>query len=116
MRAKKSGKVFNICCSSSYDENQCLGGSGYYVLVCIDYVTRKVKVVGISQQPNGAWMEHMARNLTDPLSGFLEGKNTSSMTGIHSLQRSSGGLYKVKLSTIVVDYNIWMENFSHECA
>ncbi|MDH4201353.1 MAG: integrase core domain-containing protein [Phycisphaerae bacterium] len=50
------------------------GLTRYYVLVTIDYATRKVEVVGISHQPNGNWMKQMARNLTDPLSGFLRDK------------------------------------------
>ena len=50
------------------------GLTRYYVLVCIDYATRKVEIVGISQQPYGAWMEQMARNMTDHFSGFLKDK------------------------------------------
>ena len=46
----------------------------YMVLVCIDYATQKVEVVGISQQPYGDWMNQMARNLTDSFSGFLKDK------------------------------------------
>ena len=50
------------------------GLTRYYVLVTIDYATRKVEVVGISRQPHGGWMRQMARNLTDPFSGFLKDK------------------------------------------
>jgi len=50
------------------------GLTRYYVLVSIDYATRKVEVVGISKQPHGAWMKQMARNLTDSFSGFLRDK------------------------------------------
>ena len=50
------------------------GITRYYVLVSIDYATRKVNVVGISQQPYGDWMKQMARNLTDPFAGFLKDK------------------------------------------
>jgi len=50
------------------------GLTRYYVLVCIDYATRKVEIVGISQQPYGEWMNQMARNLTDSFSGFLKDK------------------------------------------
>jgi len=50
------------------------GLTRYYVLVCIDYASRKVEVVGISQQPYGDWMNQMARNLTDSFSGFLKSK------------------------------------------
>jgi transposase InsO family protein len=50
------------------------GLTRYYVLVTIDYATRKVEVVGINHQPYGKWMEQMARNLIDPFTGFLKGK------------------------------------------
>lgn len=36
------------------------GLTRYYVLITIDYATRKVEVVGISQQPYGDWMKQMA--------------------------------------------------------
>ena len=44
------------------------------VLVAIDYSTRKVEIVGIIEQAHGDWMKQMAKNLTDPFSGFLKGK------------------------------------------
>ena len=50
------------------------GLTRYYVLVTIDYATRKVEVVGISRQPHGGWMRQMAKNLTDPFNGFLKDK------------------------------------------
>ncbi|MGA2916628.1 MAG: integrase core domain-containing protein [Sedimentisphaerales bacterium] len=46
----------------------------YMVLFCIDYKTRKVEIAGIIPQPDGDWMEQMARNLTDPFCGFLKDK------------------------------------------
>ena len=39
----------------------------YLVLFVIELRTRYVHVVGIHPQPDGAWMEQMARNLTDPV-------------------------------------------------
>jgi len=50
------------------------GLTRYYVLVSIDYATRKVNIAGICHQPNGEWMKQIARNLTDPFSGFLKDK------------------------------------------
>ena len=50
------------------------GLTRYYVLVTIDYATRKVEIAGITRQPHGEWMKQMARNLTDPFSGFLRDK------------------------------------------
>jgi len=46
----------------------------YSVLFVIDLKTRFVHVAGIAHDPYGAWMEQIARNLTDTVDGFL--KNT----------------------------------------
>ncbi|MBI9018832.1 MAG: hypothetical protein JEZ07_16390 [Phycisphaerae bacterium] len=50
------------------------GLTRYMVLTVIDYSTRKVEIAGISHNPNGPWMEQMARNLTDEFDGFLKNK------------------------------------------
>jgi len=50
------------------------GLTRYMILVVIDYSTRKVEVAGIIQQAYGDWMKQMAKNLTDPLGGFLKDK------------------------------------------
>jgi len=46
----------------------------YMVLVVIDYKTRKVNIAGIIPQAYGDWMSQIARNLSDPIDGFLKGK------------------------------------------
>jgi len=46
----------------------------YMVLIVIDYKTRKVEIAGMIPQAHGRWMKQIARNLTDPISGFLKGK------------------------------------------
>jgi putative transposase len=45
----------------------------YFVLFVIDLKTRRVEIAGVVRQPNGEWMNQMARNLTDGCSGFLSG-------------------------------------------
>ncbi|HTP50110.1 MAG TPA: integrase core domain-containing protein [Anaeromyxobacteraceae bacterium] len=45
----------------------------YFVLFVIDIQTRRVEIAGIVRQPYGAWMNRIARNLTDPVDGFLQG-------------------------------------------
>ena len=45
----------------------------YFVLFIIDLKTRRVEVAGIVQQPNGRWIQQIARNLTDVNTGFLNG-------------------------------------------
>ena len=43
----------------------------YLVLFVIDLKTRKVVIAGMSPSPDGQWVTQLARNLTDPESGFL---------------------------------------------
>ncbi|MBI9060314.1 MAG: transposase [Labilibaculum sp.] len=50
------------------------GLTRFMVLTAIDYSTRKVEIVGVSHNPDGQWMEQMARNLTDCEEGFLKDK------------------------------------------
>ena len=45
----------------------------YYVLFAIRLEMREVQIIGMSDQPYEIWMKQMARNLTDPLDGFLCG-------------------------------------------
>ena len=44
-----------------------------YVLFFIDLKSRAVTIAGITPNPNEAFMAQIARNLTDPISGFLRG-------------------------------------------
>ena len=43
----------------------------YLVFFVIELKTRRVTIAGIHPQPDGAWMEQRARNLTDPVEGCL---------------------------------------------
>jgi putative transposase len=46
----------------------------YHVLFVMHVATRRVHIAGIVRDPNGSWMEQVARNLTDCFDGFLLGK------------------------------------------
>jgi transposase InsO family protein len=46
----------------------------YFTLFVIDIATRRVQVAGTTTHPTSAWMEQIARNLTDCEEGFLTGK------------------------------------------
>jgi putative transposase len=46
----------------------------YHVLFVMEVCTRRVHIAGIVHNPHGAWMEQVARNLTDAFDGFLLGK------------------------------------------
>ena len=45
----------------------------YYVLFLIDLQTRRAHVAGITTTPDAVFMAQIARNLTDPVDGFLRG-------------------------------------------
>jgi len=89
----------------------------YSVLFVIDLKTRCVQIAGIAHDPYGAWMEQMARNLTDAVDGFL--KNTRYL--IHDrdplfTQRfvdilRVGGVKTVKLPARSPDLNAVAERF-----
>ena len=42
-----------------------------HVVFVIEFKTRRVTIAGIHPQPYGAWMEQLARKLTDPVAGCL---------------------------------------------
>ena len=46
----------------------------HYVLFVIHHATRAVHIVGVTTNPDSAFMAQVARNLTDPAEGFLCGK------------------------------------------
>jgi transposase InsO family protein len=46
----------------------------FYVLLVIELSSRRVYFAGATPNPNTAWMMQIARNLTDPFDGFVEGK------------------------------------------
>ena len=46
----------------------------FVVLFVIELSRRRVEIVGIHASPNGAWMEQIARNLTDLVDGSLRAK------------------------------------------
>ena len=43
----------------------------YVVFVVIELTTRRGHSAGLHPQPDGRWLEQLARNLTDPVDGFL---------------------------------------------
>jgi len=46
----------------------------FYVLLVIEHSSRRVYFAGATPNPNTEWMMQIARNLTDPFDGFVNGK------------------------------------------
>jgi putative transposase len=52
-----------------------LGGLVRYIVwFVIDLESRRVHIAGLVRQPHDAWIQQIARNLTDRVDGFLRGK------------------------------------------
>ena len=49
------------------------GAVRYMVFFVIQIKTRAVEIAGIQVDPDGEWMKQIARNLVDPVDGFLRG-------------------------------------------
>jgi putative transposase len=47
------------------------GLANYYLLFAMRLVTRRVYFAGMTLSPHSAWMQQVARNLTDSIDGFL---------------------------------------------
>ncbi|MCP4900504.1 MAG: transposase, partial [bacterium] len=47
------------------------GAVRYSVFFVMELKTRTVEIAGIRVNPDGEWMKQVARNLTDPIDGFL---------------------------------------------
>jgi putative transposase len=97
----------------------------YMVLVVIDYKTRKVEIAGIIPQAYGDWMKQMARNLTDPIDGFLKDKKYLVMdrdplfTKQFRAILKAGGVKPVRTSVASPNMSPFVERFirsiKHEC-
>jgi hypothetical protein len=44
----------------------------YYLLFVMEIATRRVSFAGCTLSPSGAWINQVARNLTDSIDGFLQ--------------------------------------------
>jgi transposase InsO family protein len=69
----------------------------HFTLFVIDIATRRVYIAGTTTNPTSAWMEQVARNLTDRESSFLTGKryliidrDSIFSPGFKSILRDSG--------------------------
>lgn len=93
------------------------GLTRYMVLVAIDYATRKVEIVGISECPYGGWMKQMAKNLTDPLSGFLKKKKylihdrDPLFTKTFQAMLKAGGIKSIRSMPMAPNFNPFIERF-----
>ncbi len=89
----------------------------YLVLFVIELKTRYIHIAGIHPVPDGAWMEQMARNLTDPDEGFLRtshhlihDRDPLYTRGFEEILRS-GGVHPVRLPARRPNLHAYAERF-----
>jgi len=75
-----------------------MGVRHFHVFVFIQYCTRQIKVVGVKDTPNGAWMEQMAKNITDHFEPMLP--------NCKYLVHDRDTLYTQKFEQILKDFGI----------
>ena len=89
----------------------------YFVLFIIDLQTRRVEVAGIVQQPDGRWMQQIARNLMDVDTGFLNGSRylihdrDPLFTEAFRAHLSAAGVETIKLPPRNPNLNSYAERF-----
>jgi putative transposase len=67
----------------------------YYVLFVMELSTQRVHLAGITPHPNNAFMMQCARQLTDPLDGFLRGSGIIRVSTTNSFPQSQEWVAKV---------------------
>jgi transposase InsO family protein len=89
----------------------------YHVLFLIDLATRKVEIAGITRQPDGVWMEQVARNLLFAGEGFLVGKRQLILdsdplyTKAFRALLKRGGVTVIKIPAKSPNLNAYAERF-----
>ncbi|HEX7451747.1 MAG TPA: integrase core domain-containing protein [Polyangiaceae bacterium] len=89
----------------------------YHVLFVIDLKSRRVEIAGIIHEPHGAWMQQIARNLTDAVDGFLLGKRYLIMdrdpvfTRAFRSMLANSGVHSVRLPARSPNLNAFAERF-----
>ena len=97
----------------------------YMVFLVIELKSRAVEIAGIAVDPGEEWMKQVARNLTDPVDGFLRGAKylihdrdplfTEALIAI----LEAGGVKSVKLPAQSPNCNPYAERFvktiKYEC-
>ena len=89
----------------------------YLVLFVIDLKTRTVMIAGISRSPDGEWVTQLARNLTDPESGFLMDSRflihdrDPLFTEAFEIALTSSGVRPIKLPARSPNLNAYAERF-----
>lgn len=89
----------------------------YFVLFIIELQTRRVEVAGIVQQPDGRWMQQIARNLNDVDTGFLNRTRylihdrDPLFTEAFTAHLGSAGVETVKLPARSPNLNAFAERF-----
>ena len=89
----------------------------HFVLFVIDLKTRRIEIAGIIRRPDGAWMNQIARNLTDCEDGFLNGSRylihdrDPLFTKSFRETLGSSGVKTVKLPARSPNLNAYAERF-----
>lgn len=89
----------------------------HYILFAIDLATRAVEIAGVTTNPDAQFMAQVARNLTDPIDGFLRQKkrfviDRDSKFGLHFRNiLTAAGVEVVQTAVRAPNMNAFSERF-----
>ena len=111
---------WGVICATDFFSVEVLTRNGlirHFVLFVIDLKTRRIEIAGIVQQPDGRWMQQIARNLTDVDDGSLNGcrylihDRDPLFTETFTALLKSAGVKTVKLPARSPNLNAYAERF-----
>ena len=84
-----------------------LDGTQAYVLAVIEYATRRIRILGLTLHPTGAWTAQQARNLlmdlgeqTHQIKFMIRDRGSNFTTGWRARSRSCAGSYRGRVRCI----------------
>ena len=89
----------------------------YWVMFVIELRSRRVHIAGIMHSPHAGWTEQIARNLTDPVHGFLRGirylihDRDTLFTARFAAILKAGAIESLKLPARSPNLNAYAERF-----
>ena len=114
---RRIGTAWPACDLFTVEVLTLAGLKRYLVFFVIELETRRVTIAGIHPQPYGAWMDKLARNLTDPVEGCLRTAShlirdrVPLYTRVFGEILTGGGVQPIRLPPKSPNLNAYAERF-----
>ncbi|GAA0985532.1 integrase core domain-containing protein [Acrocarpospora macrocephala] len=102
-------------------EARTLTGARLYVVAVIEHATRRIRILGATAHPTGAWVTQLARNLvmdledSGSMAGFLIHDRDTKFTAAFDAVLADAGLQIIKTGIRIPRMNSIMERWIQTC-